>query len=167
MGWRVARGYRASAAPTSAQTAGLTWALGRGAPGLAGPIWQVPAILRVPLSSSENPPPLPLRPLTGGWALFFATLCRRSPALGMGATTAVDPRAGVHARVGESGAKAPCTRSTQGRGMVPMVDTPMSVALSGTFSPRSPPPTFGTKGGGAYPRLTYPALRTRPAPTSG
>lgn len=33
--------------------------------------------------------------------------------------------------------------------------------------PRPPPPTCGTKGGGASPRVTFPALRTRPAPISG
>lgn len=108
----VARGYRASAAPTSAQTAGLTWAPGRGAPGPGGLVPLVPSSPRSPPSSSETPPPLPLRPLSGGWALLSATLCRRSPALGMGAATAVGPGAGVRAPVGESGASAPCTLST-------------------------------------------------------
>lgn len=164
-GWRgVARGYRASAVPTSAQTAGLTWAPGRGAPGPAGLIPLVPTSLRAPPSSSETPPPLPRRPLTGGWALLSATLCRRSPALGMGAATAVGPGAGVRARVGESGASAPCTLNTQGRGTVPTIDTPSCrLPILGPFAMVAPSHLWD-KGWGRIPTRDLP--RTAHAPSS-
>lgn len=65
----------------------------------------------------------------------------------MGAATAVGPGAGVRARVGESGASAPCTLSTQRRGTVPTVDTPMPVAHSGTLRHGRPLPLVGQRVG--------------------
>jgi hypothetical protein len=65
----------------------------------------------------------PAAPPTWGWVGTFLhstlTLCRRSPAPGMGAAAAVGPWAGFRARVGERGEPpAPRTLGTHGRGMV-------------------------------------------------
>lgn len=126
-----------------------------------------PASARVSALSAiqfRDSPTSAAAPASGGWALLSATLCRRSPALGMGAATAVGPGAGVRARVGESGASAPCTLSTQGRGTVPTVDTPMPVAHSGTLCHGRPLPLWD-KGRGRIPTRDLP--RTAHAPTSG
>lgn len=143
-------------------------------PGLRGEARQAgPAGSRQCLRPGTLRPSLPRLPLrcrcarllVGG--RFSATLCRRSPTPGMGAAATVGPRAGALARVGESGAPGPLypehPRAGNGaHGRHSHAGCPFWDLL-----PRSPPPTRGTKGGGASPRVTSPALRTRPAPTPG
>lgn len=103
------------------QTAGLTW--GRRLPEERTDrrTWkcQRPCPLPPARHPARDSPPPPLRPPAAGGRFppLPATLCRRSPAPGMGAA-AVGPLAGFRARVGERGALAPPTPGTCGRGVV-------------------------------------------------
>lgn len=122
------------------------------------------ASLRAPPSSSEIPPLLPLCSFTGGWALLSATLCRRSPTLGMGAATTVGPRAGVLTRVGESRALAPCILAPKGGEWCPLWPLPCRLPFLGPFDMVAPSHSWD-KGRGRIPTRDTPrCARAQPPP---
>lgn len=113
----------------------------------------------------RDSPLLPLCSFTGGWALFSATLCRRSPTLGMGAATTVGPRAGVLTRVGESRALAPCILAPKGGGWCPLWPLPCRLPFLGPFDMVAPSHSWD-KGWGRIPTRDTPATHA-PSPHLG
>lgn len=102
-------------------------------------------------------------PPAGGWSSrsLPLTLCRRSPAPGMGAA-ATGPRAGFRARVGERGSPASSAPGTGGWWPRPHLRPGASSA--GTTRRGPPPPAPRDKGGGgASPRVTFSAAAASPS----
>lgn len=160
-GGSAARGHRASAARVSAANGRLN-----GDPGLreeAGHLRtgrpRLPALFVARLRDSPPPPP---RPRVGGRFLSLpVTLCRRSPAPGMGAA-AVGPRAGFRARVGERG--APDSPAPGTGGWWPRPHLRPGLFPAGTTR-RRPPSRPRDKGRGRrIPTRDLLPRRARPAP---
>lgn len=109
-------------------------------------------------------PSLAFRP----WALLSAptTLCRRSPAPGMGTVAAFGPRAGFRSRVGKRGSLAPPTLGICG---VVAASLPAARHISrwATLPPSRPflpAVQRAGAGGGASPRATFPRTAHAPSP---
>ncbi|XP_032985186.1 uncharacterized protein LOC117035435 [Rhinolophus ferrumequinum] len=117
----------------------------------------------------HHSPPLLARPPVGGrFPPLPETLCRRSPAPGMGAVTAFGPRARFLARVGERGAPALPILGTCGRRVV-AASVPATRHIS-RWEPLPPSLPFLPAGqragaGGASPRVTFPRTAHALSPT--
>lgn len=110
-------------------------------------------------------PSLAFRP----WALLSAptTLCRRSPAPGMGTVAAFGPRAGFRSRVGKRGSLAPPTLGICGvvAASLPAARHISRWATLPPLRPFLPAVQRAGAGGGSHPHARpSPVLRTRPAP---